>query len=163
MPGFNPSGSNFTTTRWTVLGRHARTATPYGVGYSCALDPELTLEIMDLIAAAAMRGTTVVVATHDHSLIERYGKTADFSRLDWMIATDMAKSGRFSAQGIAGAIEKHSPEVATRKAGHVEDYAKRTAEKAWAAPEVQAHRQEQQAEQALQHGARFRSGEVALA
>ena len=38
------------------------------------LDPELTLEIMDLIAAAAMRGTTVVVATHDHSLIERYGK-----------------------------------------------------------------------------------------
>ncbi len=42
-------------------------------------------------------------------LMERYGKTADFSRLDWMIATDMAKSGRFSAQGIAGAIEKHSP------------------------------------------------------
>jgi hypothetical protein len=83
-------------------------------------------------------------------LMERYGKTADFSRLDWMIATDMAKSGRFSAQGIAGAIEKHSPEVATRKAGHVEDYAKRTAEKAWAAPEVQAHRQEQQAEQARQ-------------
>ncbi|MEZ4332895.1 MAG: cell division ATP-binding protein FtsE [Myxococcota bacterium] len=38
------------------------------------LDPELTLEIMDLIAAASTRGTTVVVATHDHSLIERYGK-----------------------------------------------------------------------------------------
>ncbi|MBY0399634.1 cell division ATP-binding protein FtsE [Myxococcota bacterium] len=38
------------------------------------LDPELTLEIMDLIADAATRGTTVVVATHDHSLIERYGK-----------------------------------------------------------------------------------------
>jgi len=38
------------------------------------LDPELTIEIMDLIASAAMRGTTVVVATHDHSLIDRYGK-----------------------------------------------------------------------------------------
>lgn len=38
------------------------------------LDPELTIEIMDLIAAAATRGTTVLVATHDHSLIERYGK-----------------------------------------------------------------------------------------
>jgi cell division transport system ATP-binding protein len=38
------------------------------------LDPELTLEIMDLISAAATRGTTVIVATHDHSLIERYGK-----------------------------------------------------------------------------------------
>ncbi len=37
-------------------------------------DPELTLEIMDLVASASMRGTTVIVATHDHSLIERYGK-----------------------------------------------------------------------------------------
>jgi cell division transport system ATP-binding protein len=38
------------------------------------LDPDLTLEIMDLIAAAATRGTTVIVATHDHSLIDRYRK-----------------------------------------------------------------------------------------
>ena len=38
------------------------------------LDPALTLEIMDLIASASTRGTTVIVATHDHSLIERYGK-----------------------------------------------------------------------------------------
>ena len=37
------------------------------------LDPELTIEIMDLIMAAAMRGTTVIVATHDYSLIDRYG------------------------------------------------------------------------------------------
>ena len=36
------------------------------------LDPELTLEIMDLIAAAATRGTTVIVATHDHALVERF-------------------------------------------------------------------------------------------
>lgn len=38
------------------------------------LDPELTIEIMDLIVKASMRGTTVMVATHDHSLIDRYGK-----------------------------------------------------------------------------------------
>ena len=38
------------------------------------LDPELTLEIMDLIVAAATRGTTVIVATHDLSLIQRYHK-----------------------------------------------------------------------------------------
>ena len=38
------------------------------------LDPELTIEIMDLIVSAATRGTTVLVATHDHSLIDRYGK-----------------------------------------------------------------------------------------
>ncbi len=38
------------------------------------LDSELTLEIMDLIAHASARGTTVMVATHDHSLVERYGR-----------------------------------------------------------------------------------------
>jgi hypothetical protein len=35
--------------------------------------------------------------------------------------------------------------VESRKAGHVEDYARRTAEKAWHAPEVQQHRQDQEA------------------
>jgi cell division transport system ATP-binding protein len=38
------------------------------------LDPELTLEIMQLILSASTRGTTVIVATHDLSLIERFGK-----------------------------------------------------------------------------------------
>lgn len=38
------------------------------------LDPELTLEIMDLILGVSTRGTTVIVATHDLSLIERFGK-----------------------------------------------------------------------------------------
>jgi len=36
------------------------------------LDPALTLEIFDLIAATAARGTTVVVATHDPAVLERY-------------------------------------------------------------------------------------------
>jgi cell division transport system ATP-binding protein len=38
------------------------------------LDAELTIEVMDLIASASTRGTTVIVATHDLSLIDRYGK-----------------------------------------------------------------------------------------
>jgi cell division transport system ATP-binding protein len=38
------------------------------------LDPDLTVEIMDLIVGASLRGTTVIVATHDLSLIERYAK-----------------------------------------------------------------------------------------
>jgi len=38
------------------------------------LDPELTLEIMDLVVGTATRGTTVLVATHDLSLIERYAR-----------------------------------------------------------------------------------------
>ncbi len=40
------------------------------------LDPDLTLDIMDLIASAATRGTTVVVATHELALVKRYGKRA---------------------------------------------------------------------------------------
>ncbi len=38
------------------------------------LDPDLTLEIMDLIASASTRGTTVIVATHELGLVNRYGK-----------------------------------------------------------------------------------------
>jgi len=38
------------------------------------LDPELSVEIIELMMAAADRGTTVVVATHDLSLVERYGR-----------------------------------------------------------------------------------------
>jgi cell division transport system ATP-binding protein len=36
------------------------------------LDPGLALDIMDIIADAHARGTTVVVATHDPTLLERY-------------------------------------------------------------------------------------------
>ncbi len=38
------------------------------------LDPGLTVEIMDLLCEVNVRGTTVVVATHDASLIARYDK-----------------------------------------------------------------------------------------
>ena len=40
------------------------------------LDPDLTIEIMDLIASTALRGTTVVVATHELEIVRRYGKRA---------------------------------------------------------------------------------------
>jgi hypothetical protein len=83
-------------------------------------------------------------------LLTQYGKGADLSRMDWMIATNMAKSGRFKAEEIEKSIRECSPNIESRKAGHIEDYAKRTAEKAWNAPEVQTHRQEQ-ARQALAH------------
>jgi cell division transport system ATP-binding protein len=36
------------------------------------LDPDRTLEVMDLLHDANARGTTVVVATHDRTLLERY-------------------------------------------------------------------------------------------
>ena len=40
------------------------------------LDPDLTIDIMDLIAGASTRGTTVVVATHELGIVSRYGKRA---------------------------------------------------------------------------------------
>jgi cell division transport system ATP-binding protein len=36
------------------------------------LDSERTLEVMELLAAANARGTTVVIATHDRSLLARH-------------------------------------------------------------------------------------------
>lgn len=38
------------------------------------LDPELSLETMELFKEVSGKGTTVVVATHDKGLIDRYGK-----------------------------------------------------------------------------------------
>ncbi len=38
------------------------------------LDADRTLEVMDLLEGANARGTTVVVATHDRSLLQRYKK-----------------------------------------------------------------------------------------
>jgi cell division transport system ATP-binding protein len=38
------------------------------------LDPDRTVEVMDLLHASNARGTTVVVATHDRSLLDRYKK-----------------------------------------------------------------------------------------
>ena len=36
------------------------------------LDPEMALEILELISGAAARGTTVLVATHDQTILRRY-------------------------------------------------------------------------------------------
>ncbi|MBW4049674.1 MAG: DNA topoisomerase [Proteobacteria bacterium] len=81
-------------------------------------------------------------------LLSKYGNDADLSRVDWMIATDMAKSGRFTLQDIATGIRESSPNVETRKVGHLADYARRTAEKAWSDPGVRQHREQEQARQA---------------
>ena len=83
-------------------------------------------------------------------LLAQYGADADLSRVDWMIATAMAKSGRFTLQDIATGIRACSPNVDRRKMGHIEDYATRTAAKAWSDPGVRQHRE--QARQAQRSG-----------
>jgi cell division transport system ATP-binding protein len=60
------------------------------------LDPDLALDIMDIIADAHARGTTVMVATHDPGLLERYrhrqvvlerGKLVSDHRLDHYVSS----------------------------------------------------------------------------
>jgi len=88
-------------------------------------------------------------------LMQRYGAQADYSRMDWMIACDMAQSGSFTLQDIERGIREGSPNIESRKSGHMEDYARRTAARAWETPEVKANRKVQQ-ERAVQHRQRDR-------
>lgn len=74
-------------------------------------------------------------------LMRRYGADADLSRVDWMCAVSLARRG-YSVQDIEGAMRQASPDLETRKAGHIDDYVSRTAEKAWA----EVHQDERQAE-----------------
>ena len=64
-----------------------------------------------------------------------------------MIAQSMVASGQYDAEEVARAILGGSPNIRTRKPGHLEDYAYRTATKAWIDPTVQAHRDKNLARQ----------------
>lgn len=77
-------------------------------------------------------------------ILARYGEGSDLSRLDYMVAKRMCASG-WTADQVQQAIEQASPALDTRKAGHIADYAKRTAEKAWADPEAVKARQAERA------------------
>jgi hypothetical protein len=69
-----------------------------------------------------------------------------------MIAVDMAKSGRFRVEDIEKSIRECSPNVESRKAGHMENYARRTAANAWNSPEVELHREARKWERSLDRG-----------
>lgn len=101
----------------------------------------------------AIQGATAGVGGNDplieyrqlaQQLLAKHGAGVDVVRMDWMIAVDMARSGRFTEQDIGQGIAHGSPNVQSRKAVHVEDYARRTAQKAWVAPEVVLQRQQQE-------------------
>jgi anti-sigma28 factor (negative regulator of flagellin synthesis) len=61
-------------------------------------------------------------------ILEKH-KNPDWSKVDWMVARDLARRGR-SEEYIGQAIREASPNLAERKAGHIEDYITRTALKA---------------------------------
>lgn len=74
-------------------------------------------------------------------LATRYGPAPDWSKLDWMIAKSMVASGQYDANAVERAILGGSPNIRTRKPGHLEDYARRTATKAWQDPYTQTQRE----------------------
>jgi hypothetical protein len=69
----------------------------------------------------------------------------DESLLDWVTCKQMAKKG-FSDPAIRHALRHTSPDLETRKAGHVEDYVRRTVDKVMAEPEVTAARSQHRKE-----------------
>ena len=77
----------------------------------------------------------------------QHGFKADFGRMDEAIAGEMASNSRFTLGDIEQGIREGSPNVESRRVGHMGEYAKRTAERAWAEPEAQQRRQEQEREQ----------------
>ena len=57
------------------------------------LDPGLTVEIMDLLCEANVRGTTVMVATHDSTVLERYHKRVVRIERGKIVADDNDRPG----------------------------------------------------------------------
>jgi cell division transport system ATP-binding protein len=57
------------------------------------LDPALTVEIMDLLCEANVRGTTVLVATHDSTVLARYHKRTIRLEQGKIVADDGDRSG----------------------------------------------------------------------
>lgn len=75
-------------------------------------------------------------------LLQRYGEKADLVRMDWMIATDMAKRG-MSEEAIARGIQEGSPSLQSCRPGVHEAYARQTAQRAGADEGVLQSLQEQ--------------------
>jgi cell division transport system ATP-binding protein len=64
------------------------------------LDPALSVEIMDLLCDVNVRGTTVLVATHDSTILERYPKrTVRIERGQVVSDESGIKSGRRRVAG----------------------------------------------------------------
>lgn len=76
------------------------------------------------------------------ALYARFGESMDVSKADYMIGVDMARRG-FSPDQVGQSIERASPELPTRKAGHETDYVARTVKAVFTHPEVLKLHEEQ--------------------
>ena len=60
------------------------------------LDPDMSWEIVELLRDVAARGTTVVVATHDKSIVDRMGKRL-IQLVQGVVVRDAKEGGRYDA------------------------------------------------------------------
>lgn len=74
-------------------------------------------------------------------IVQQQGWELDWSRIDYQAAKNMLSKG-YSTDDVMNSMERCSPEIDTRKAGHVEDYVRRTVSKAANDPGVVAKRAE---------------------
>lgn len=123
-----------------------------------AIDKEMRLRAVRMAKDAGnRRDPTLTYQLSMKGLLERYGDQwkaknkgeIDYSRLDFMISKEMAKRG-YSAQDLEKALNNASPELPTRKAGHEQDYVRRTVEATFRHEEVKKHL-EMQAKQQKTH------------
>ena len=59
------------------------------------LDPDLSVEIMNLLLDLQQRGTTVMVATHDKYLIERYSRRTILLNRGYLVEDGMADAASY--------------------------------------------------------------------
>lgn len=123
------------------------------VAEKAALDREARAEQETRLRAARMakeagkhRDPTLTYQLSMKGILERFGDQwkaqnkgqIDYSRLDFMISKEMAKRG-YSAQDLEKALNNASPELPTRKAGHEQDYVRRTVDAVFKDEEVKKH------------------------
>lgn len=97
------------------------------------------LEVIETAVQQGRRSVADEYKSEMRGLLKRFGD--DFSKCDFIAAMNLAERGRGTHE-IAQAMAEFSPELATRKKGHEDDYIKRTMQKVMELPRVQTARAE---------------------
>lgn len=96
------------------------------------LEAELRDRQLAILATDTTRSRPDAVTAYRQeakNIYDEYGKMTDISRLDWHITGKLLDRG-YRPGAIKKAMAEASPDIASRKKGHVEDYVNRTVDKA---------------------------------
>lgn len=97
------------------------------------------LEVIETAVQQGRRSVADEYKSEMRGLLKRFGD--DLSKCDFIAAMNLAEKGRGTHE-IAQAMAEFSPELATRKKGHEDDYINRTMQKVMELPRVQYARAE---------------------